>query len=593
MSGKMQHTHEKSDRRGESERENAKKRALARMDESRALLQQRHEEISRTKMQHEKTARALGDDVASAPSGQHLRHQKATCECTGLAVDQSFTLETQADVDAFPSDYAIINGSVTIGGASVQDPIVNLNALANVCEITGVLVVENTDLVSLGGLENLQRVGGALTVAQNDLLQSIDELRSLRRVGDDFLILQNPALEKIAKLHRLEYIGGSFGVVDNSKLEQITGLNNCKVGLCVGRSLEIFDNELLAIIDGFNGLHSAQRVAIFQNDSLVSLRGFERLEFVFDAIFVGVNNLLQTCVAFRHVKFVDELSITSCPALQTLSAFQHIAVTRDLLLSDLQALETLDAFQKLQVVREDLRLLETGLRSVDAFASLTHVLRDLTIDDNALLDNIDGLIGLKAVGQEINISDNAVLASLAGLSRLQESAQVGDRVEVQRNDTLTDFCGLQPLAQSNPSGEPSFSVDDNGPQNDNMSKEEIADLEPCSARDFFDRTLNRWLAAEQIAVSVACSLAHSMSKRNVQKWRCAGKLTCIQAILLLAALDRCVLAGADQLPPCGLPLSLSAECCATQLSGSERFAFLTAHCSKKCRCKKSHHCCCK
>ncbi|MFT4974956.1 MAG: hypothetical protein ACI8S6_000839 [Myxococcota bacterium] len=80
----------------------------------------------------------------------------------------------------------------------------------------------NTALVDLGGLENLQRIGGKLIVLENEALVRVTDMVSLASVGEKVRIIDNPALptadaeQLVYELIGEENIGDSISISGNA-----------------------------------------------------------------------------------------------------------------------------------------------------------------------------------------------------------------------------------------------------------------------------------------------------------------------------------------------------------------------------------------
>ncbi len=107
----------------------------------------------------------------------------------------SHTLQTQSDVDTFPS-CSRVSGNLTIS-SSVD--ITHLTALSSITSITGALVIsDNSALTNVDGLRNLTDVGRSITITRNAVLRHVDGLAGLQSYGTGepaFLrIVDNPSL---------------------------------------------------------------------------------------------------------------------------------------------------------------------------------------------------------------------------------------------------------------------------------------------------------------------------------------------------------------------------------------------------------------
>ena len=144
----------------------------------------------------------------------------------------TITLLTQADVNAFPTNYPDCNtllGNLTIGnnsGSSTPTDISNLSPLSNITQINGNLRVRlNPNLTNLSGLDNLQNVGGLVQISSNGLT-SLNGLTGLTSIGSSLGFSQNSQLNNLSALSNLTSIGGYLQLVLNNSLTSLDGLQN-------------------------------------------------------------------------------------------------------------------------------------------------------------------------------------------------------------------------------------------------------------------------------------------------------------------------------------------------------------------------------
>jgi len=105
----------------------------------------------------------------------------------------SLVFTTQAQVDAFPTDYpgcTVIPGNVRIQGPGIS----NLSPLSGITSIGGMLYVANTVLSGLDGLSGLTSIG-ELQVLDNALLSSLAGLSALSSL-QSLTIINNPNLSE-------------------------------------------------------------------------------------------------------------------------------------------------------------------------------------------------------------------------------------------------------------------------------------------------------------------------------------------------------------------------------------------------------------
>ncbi len=90
----------------------------------------------------------------------------------------------QSEIDNFPTNYPDckhIEGFVEINLGF--DSIHNLDSLSQIESIGQGLLIQETDLTSLAGLDNLKSVGGTLNIKGNYELTSLEHLSSLEEIG--------------------------------------------------------------------------------------------------------------------------------------------------------------------------------------------------------------------------------------------------------------------------------------------------------------------------------------------------------------------------------------------------------------------------
>ncbi|MCB0520636.1 MAG: hypothetical protein KDD27_17000, partial [Saprospiraceae bacterium] len=121
-----------------------------------------------------------------------------------LTYNGNVVLASQADVDAWPQCYVIINGNLFIQNATIT----NLANLSNIIQVTGNVTIMNTHLNNMGGLDNLATIGGSLTIKTNGQLVSLDGLDGLTSVGNNLTVSHNFNLTDCCAIYDLINNGG-------------------------------------------------------------------------------------------------------------------------------------------------------------------------------------------------------------------------------------------------------------------------------------------------------------------------------------------------------------------------------------------------
>ena len=145
----------------------------------------------------------------------------------------SVVLNTQAEVDAFATDYpncTELNGSLRIEGADITNldalsnlealyggalimgnPILSdLNGLNSIEEITGLALLDNPSLVNFEGLNQLNKISGGLQIEINSGLEDFSGLEQLDTITGQLFIYNNNNVNDISALSNLEHIGGNL-----------------------------------------------------------------------------------------------------------------------------------------------------------------------------------------------------------------------------------------------------------------------------------------------------------------------------------------------------------------------------------------------
>ncbi|MDE2706372.1 MAG: hypothetical protein OXI35_14980, partial [Gemmatimonadota bacterium] len=88
----------------------------------------------------------------------------------------------------------------------VIDSAADLRALTS-RSVAGHLLVQSDQLETLHGLEQLEYIGGDLSIEHCDSLQSLVGLNHVKRIGGSLRIRRNPKLVDLAGLRSLEELG--------------------------------------------------------------------------------------------------------------------------------------------------------------------------------------------------------------------------------------------------------------------------------------------------------------------------------------------------------------------------------------------------
>jgi len=264
-------------------------------------------------------------------------------------------LLSQAEVDSFQDDY---------GGGDICD------------SVSGDLVIDGEDILSLGALSDLTYVGRDLVIKRNSVLASLNGLSAVTEIGRHLDITNNPALDNVEGLTGLFSIGGVLWVRDNDSLVSLSGVSGVEI---INLSIVIDDNAALSEVAGLSKLTSlGLHLWIRRNNVLSDIESLSGVSTIGGDLIIGFN-----------------------PSLASLSL---ASLTR---------------------VDSDVFILDNGnLNDLNQLSNLMSVGNDLFVSDNPklsnclglkrLLDEVDdgvpgpgpGLSGVPDVGNEVNFNGN-------------------------------------------------------------------------------------------------------------------------------------------------------------------------------------------
>ena len=126
----------------------------------------------------------------------------ATATPGGTVFDGDVQLGSQAEIDAFPSNYTTVTGKLQIFGGDVVD----LSPLSNITTVEGKLeILQTAILQSFDGLQ-VETTGSNVYIADNASLSDMTALSSLTSIGKDLAVLGNPLITSLDGFENVTYI---------------------------------------------------------------------------------------------------------------------------------------------------------------------------------------------------------------------------------------------------------------------------------------------------------------------------------------------------------------------------------------------------
>ncbi len=308
----------------------------------------------------------------------------------------------------------------------------DVESLVGFDAISGDLSITRIGASVLPNLENIQWVGGDVSISYNDGMKSLVGL-SLASVQGSLYINGNYSLKTLKGLEHIEFVGGGLQVKNNVQLENINGLNNIE---SIGETLTVEGNTKLVDVKGLESLNSVtDTLRVYDNDNLQSLQ--------------GLNNL----------QIAGGLQITRNKALMSIQALGGVeSLVGDLSINFNSALDSLDGLQNITSVQGDVEIsMNHVMSSLQGLDGLENIDGSLKIFNHNVLETLQGLDNVASIGGELILSDNDVLTQISGLQNL---VFVGDDFTVLNNPVLcqVDVDGLeqQVIAANGIGGESQF-----------------------------------------------------------------------------------------------------------------------------------------
>ncbi len=320
----------------------------------------------------------------------------------------------------------------TIEGDVVLETWEDAEALADVVEIEGLLAFEDTDWEGLPDLPCLRRIGGGMYLWRNLELRTLGGLSNLEEIGGGVKIDLHPKLEELG-WHNLRSATGlnlfrldALEEVDLPALETATAISvwHCPSVTDLSTLGQLRELDYLSIFasDSFTGVHLPRAAEIeplgfleLQAESIESLAG----------------------IPPRPARLrIDRTQLTDLSGLVFAEEMTLIELTR---MPELTSVGELSAVKRMPTTQGD---------------GFTH----LNIDENPKLTSLAGLESLEEVEGHVSIQDNAALAdvsAIAGIASLTGNLWIGG------SEALTSLGSLTPSAPGSFVGIQTLDVRDN------------------------------------------------------------------------------------------------------------------------------------
>lgn len=249
----------------------------------------------------------------------------------------------------------------------------SLTGLSKVVSANGLRIVRS-GVTNLNGLEKLMGLGnGGLQLEDNPKLGSLDGLQNMDTLGGTLSIASCPLVNRLAVLDKVTAVGGGVYLSNLPQLTHLYGL------------------EQVAAINGDLSISGLPLTNLDELAKLLSVSGGIRLS--------DMPQLTNLAALHNITRLEGQLEIANNPALTSLSGLQNIAFARGgLLVNNNDALTSLAGLDNLEILGYN-----------QAFDS-TAVFQ---IQGNAKLTSLAGLEKLTAIGNYVTIQNNPLLSDCA------------------------------------------------------------------------------------------------------------------------------------------------------------------------------------
>jgi hypothetical protein len=300
-------------------------------------------------------------------------------------------------------------------------------------------------VTNLHGLENLERVDGAVTVDDGYYSvpgSSLEGLSGLTRVGAD-LSLRFKSLTSLHGLESLKSVGGNFSIEGANGLESLRALKNLeKVALNFAVTMDFAATTVLTNLRGLEGVRQLGGLQLSNIGSLTSLKGLPddasiagdvTLQFlgslpdlkglsgirkIGGTLSLQSVPLVKNLRGLEQVRHLGALGLQSNTSLSSLEGLSSVtAIDGDAFIIDNPALSSLHGLERLRTVGNDMEIGAMPLTSVAGLAGLESV-GILSFTSLPNLTSLDGLEHLKTVSQALHVQSDVALTRIDALSHV-------------------------------------------------------------------------------------------------------------------------------------------------------------------------------
>lgn len=261
---------------------------------------------------------------------------------------------------------------------------------------------------------------------------------------DNVDITSQSELEEFGN-NRYAAVQGDVTLNSHNSDDPITDLSPLQSLIKVERRLSINGTD----ITNLTGLDNLEEVSgqlfIGRNELLASFEGLSKLNRVGGNFTLHGNVNLASTAAMTNLNTIGHvLSVSNHPLLQNLSGFARITELYALHIDDNASLQNLEGLNSLVEIDEGCSIESNpSLLNISALANLESV-ATIRLVSNTNLPSLNGLEGITTL-EDLNLTWNAQLYELTGLNNL---TRVSRKLEIVGNNSLTNLSGLNSLSET-------------------------------------------------------------------------------------------------------------------------------------------------
>jgi len=358
----------------------------------------------------------------------------------------TFSIIEQIPVGAFSIDPK--TGQLYVDKTSIYDFETNTSITGRIKVENGNIYKESAIVIAINDVDEDIFVGNVELRNQEE----VDEfgLKKYREITGDFKIgydedSESPIVD-LSSLKTIEVVGGTLWVSGTTVLKSLEGLNIVYAYKCV-----ISSNTEMEDISSLQGIMVNSFINVSYNPKITSLGVFSDIESLESGIEITENNSLTSLQGFNNlistgggIKIAQNENLNNVFDLNSLTT-----IGGSLFFNNNPNLINLNGLNNLQTVEGDLWLFRNEhLFDINGLHNLTFVGGDLFINNCFNLQNIEGLAGITSL-KHLKLYNCKSLQNLDGLVNL---VSLTERLTIQNNEKLNDFCGLKTIFNNGFSG---------------------------------------------------------------------------------------------------------------------------------------------